>query len=89
MSGNPYSSTINRYFGIVFYTVGALIFAYLVIQSVLSGHTSGLWRYSRVVGDSYTSAGSPSQFWLIIAVYALAAVVFASFAWRSYSGPRT
>ena len=89
MSGNPYSSMISRYFGIVLYTVGALIFAFLVIRSVSSGHTSGLWRYSRVVGDSYTSVGSPSQFWLVIAVYAIAAVVFAWFAWRSYSGPRT
>jgi|JI8StandDraft_1071087.scaffolds.fasta_scaffold78147_3 hypothetical protein len=89
MSSNPYSSTISRYFGIVLYTAGALLFAYLAIRSVSSGQTSGLWRFSRIVGDSYTSAASPSQFWLVVVVYTLAAAVSAWFAWRSYSGQRT
>ncbi len=86
MADNPYSAAMRRNFGIAFYTIGALLFTYLVIQSISSGRTSGFWRYSRIVGESYTTTTNPSQFWLIVLFYATAATVFALFAWRSYRG---
>ena len=89
MADNPYSAAISRYFGIALYATGALLFTYAVISTISSGKTSGLSRYSRMVGDSYTSTANPSQFWFVVIVYAVAAAVFGFLAWRSYHGART
>jgi hypothetical protein len=89
MADNPYSAAISRYFCIAFYTTGAMLFTYILISCISSGRISGFSRYSRIIGESYTSAANPSQFWFMIMFYAAGAVLFTFLAWRSYQGART
>jgi len=86
MSDNPYSTAIVRYAAILLYTTGALLCGYLIIRAIWSGRTAGLIRASRMIGESYTAAESPSQFWFVVFLYAVAATVFAFLGWRSYRG---
>ena len=86
MPSNPYSAAIGRYFEIVLYSTGTVLFSYLAIHCISTGRASGLSRYGRITSSFYTAADNPSQFWLIVLFYIVAGSLFALLAWRKYRG---
>ena len=84
MADNPYAIAAGRYFQIFLGVTGAFFFASTVIRCISSGRAYGPWRYNRIVGEPYTAATNPSQFWLLVIFYAAMVVLFALLAWRAY-----
>lgn len=85
MFPDPFAG-IKRCAGTVLCGAGAVLFATVSVRCLVSGRASGLGRYGAILDRGYTLADAPTQFWLLVLLYAGTSVLSAWLAWRAWQG---
>ena len=67
-----------------FYAMGCLFFGYRILDVIASGSSTTLGRTSRILGERYSMAAEPSQFWWVQVIFLVFAVTCGYLAWREY-----
>jgi len=62
----------------------SLVFAALIATSLWSGSTAAPGRTSRILGERYSAASEPSQFWFLQTLYLAGVIGFGYMAWREF-----